>query len=52
MAPKAKTKEAAEHWSAALLGPKLLTKPKTSGVPTVAKVEQKKLVALYFSASW
>lgn len=48
MAPK----EAAAHWSTELFGPKLLNKPKTSGVPTASALSGKKLVALYFSASW
>ncbi|KAL7543317.1 hypothetical protein ACHAXR_012644 [Thalassiosira sp. AJA248-18] len=47
MAPKA-----AADWSAELFGPKILTKPKTSGVPTASALSSKKLVALYFSASW
>ncbi|KAL7552197.1 hypothetical protein ACHAWF_015414 [Thalassiosira exigua] len=42
----------ASGWSADLFGPKLLTKPKTSGVPTASALGGKKLVALYFSASW
>lgn len=39
-------------WSSELFGPKILTKPKTSGVPTASALGGKKLVALYFSASW
>lgn len=35
-----------------LLGPKVLTKPNTTGVPTASALAGKKLVALYFSASW
>lgn len=45
-------KRTADHWSTDLFGPKLLTKPHTSGVPTAAALRGKKLVALYFSASW
>lgn len=41
-----------EHWSEDLFGPKILKKPKTTGVPTVPALKGKKLVALYFSASW
>mmetsp|Transcript_9507 Transcript_9507/g.19707 ORF Transcript_9507/g.19707 Transcript_9507/m.19707 type:complete len:244 (-) Transcript_9507:314-1045(-) len=41
-----------EDWSTTLFGPKLLTRPKTTGVPTLSSLRGKKLVALYFSASW
>mmetsp|Transcript_11838 Transcript_11838/g.26034 ORF Transcript_11838/g.26034 Transcript_11838/m.26034 type:complete len:229 (+) Transcript_11838:137-823(+) len=41
-----------ENWSEDLFGPKILKKPKTTGVPTVSALKGKKLVALYFSASW
>jgi len=46
MAPKG------TDWSTELFGPKLLTKPKTTGIPTPSAFGGKKLVALYFSASW
>mmetsp|Transcript_33194 Transcript_33194/g.69854 ORF Transcript_33194/g.69854 Transcript_33194/m.69854 type:complete len:221 (+) Transcript_33194:113-775(+) len=46
MAPKA------ADWSTELFGSKILTKPKTSGVPTASSLGGKKLVLLYFSASW
>jgi hypothetical protein len=39
-------------WSTELFGPKILTKPKTTGIPTASVFGDKKLVALYFSASW
>lgn len=39
-------------WATELFGPKLLTKPKTSGLPTESRFQGKKLVAIYFSASW
>ncbi|KAL7472138.1 hypothetical protein ACHAXS_012494 [Conticribra weissflogii] len=39
-------------WCTTLFGPKILTKPKTTGVPTASALKGKKLVALYFSASW
>lgn len=48
MPPKPK----ASDWAADLLGPKLLAKPGTSGVPTASVLAGKKLVVLYFSASW
>lgn len=41
-----------ESWSTELFGSKILTKPKTSGVPTSSSLVDKKLVLLYFSASW
>jgi hypothetical protein len=41
-----------QHWSTSLLGPKILTKPKTTGVPTASALSGKNIVALYFSASW
>ena len=43
---------AEQHWSVSLLGPKILTKPKTTGVPTASALAGKKVIALYFSASW
>ncbi|KAL3826944.1 hypothetical protein ACHAXA_006024 [Cyclostephanos tholiformis] len=39
-------------WTTELFGPKVLTKPNTTGVPTSSAFGGKKLVALYFSASW
>lgn len=40
-------------WTDELFGPKILTKPKTTGLPTASAIGPKvKLVALYFSASW
>mmetsp|Transcript_24495 Transcript_24495/g.35074 ORF Transcript_24495/g.35074 Transcript_24495/m.35074 type:complete len:222 (+) Transcript_24495:71-736(+) len=43
------------NWATELFGPKILTKPKTTGLPTESRIggkSNKKLVALYFSASW
>lgn len=45
----------ANNWATELFGPKILTKPKTTGLPTESRIggkSGKKLVALYFSASW
>ena len=45
----------ATNWATELFGPKILTKPKTTGLPTESRFggkSSKKLVALYFSASW
>ena len=45
----------ATNWATELFGPKILTKPKTTGLPTESRLgvkSGKKLVALYFSASW
>ena len=39
-------------WSSDLFGQKILKKPKTSGVPTSTQFKGKKIVAIYFSASW
>jgi len=35
-----------------LFGPKILKKPKTSGVPTPTQLKGRKIVCIYFSASW
>ncbi|KAL3802139.1 hypothetical protein ACHAW5_000224 [Stephanodiscus triporus] len=43
---------APSSWSTELFGPKVLTKPKTTGIPTASAFGGKKLIAIYFSASW
>ena len=53
--PPHKTTTMATNWATELFGPKILTKPKTTGLPTESRFggkSSKKLVALYFSASW
>eukprot|EP00585_Thalassiosira_rotula_P001815 CAMPEP_0196137574 /NCGR_PEP_ID=MMETSP0910-20130528/5512_1 /TAXON_ID=49265 /ORGANISM="Thalassiosira rotula, Strain GSO102" /LENGTH=224 /DNA_ID=CAMNT_0041398053 /DNA_START=195 /DNA_END=869 /DNA_ORIENTATION=- len=40
------------EWTTDFFGPKLLTKPQTTGIPTASAFEGKKLIVLYFSASW
>jgi len=39
-------------WKVELFGPKILTKPGTTGMPTPSMLKGEKLVVLYFSASW
>jgi len=46
------TMASSAEWTTDFFGPKLLTKPQTTGIPTASAFEGKKLVVLYFSASW